>query len=570
MLAVALIPLLAMGGMVAWTYQAATRRIVTLVGQQESSAAALSGAVIGQTVDSAMASLRLVDRQIGKGKVSEAELRDLELALPTIESIRITDAMGRIWASSIPFAAGERLAWLKIHDFATHPGPAFSRIHRDLYSGQPVLSLAVPRLRAGRYAGVVAASMNLDALRRALAERQVLASGERIELADSAGKTFLLIGSLATEKERLARSARVPGTPWSVVVSQSLGRDFARPWRSAAWETVLLVVTAAIVAAFAVLTSRRIAGSFTGLTQELARFSPNDPRTIPGAEAQGWSSLEYDALRSEFRALAAELSSRFEALEEARRHLEANVAELERADRLKQEFLANVSHELRTPLNHIIAYASSLEDGVFGPLAAKQIEALGILLRSADHLLELVEQLLLLVELEAGTVSVRRDEVDLEPLLQGLREEVEAECERRELVLRWDVAPARVMVDIPKVLRICKILLANAIKFTPAGQQVALSTSATTEGLAIEVSDTGVGIAAEVLARAFDRFYQGDASATRLYGGLGIGLHLASRLVKLLGGAITVRSKPNEGTVASVWLPTFEGCAAAMGPRSSE
>lgn len=247
------------------------------------------------------------------------------------------------------------------------------------------------------------------------------------------------------------------------------------------------------------------------------------------------------------------------------RELEAKVAErtqqlqqlydqAQTASRLKSQFLATMSHELRTPLAAVLGYTQLIIEGALG--AHEQAEALRRVLRRSQELLELINSTLDVTQLEAGTVPIALTTVDARALLETVQIETESLAEKPNVRLEWDVPPSLPILhtDPAKVKVMLKNLIGNAMKFTEEGK-VAVQVHPHANGVEIAVSDTGIGIAPELLPVIFEPFRQGDGSSTRSYGGVGLGLYIVRRLADLLKASVTVESRPGHGSTFHLWLP---------------
>jgi signal transduction histidine kinase len=231
-------------------------------------------------------------------------------------------------------------------------------------------------------------------------------------------------------------------------------------------------------------------------------------------------------------------------------------AEAEAANQAKSDFLAIMSHELRTPLTAVVGYTELLADEVVGPVNDTQRDHLARVRASSEHLLMLIEDILSFARIEAGREQVRIEEFGLAALLEQASVIVRPLAEKKGLAFRLDGHHSRAVMrsDPQKVRQIIINLLANAVKFTAAGN-VTLEATVVDDRVTFCVSDTGPGIAREHLERVFDMFWQVDQRITRKAGGTGLGLSVARQLARLLGGDVSVRSTMGEGSVFTVDLP---------------
>ena len=270
--------------------------------------------------------------------------------------------------------------------------------------------------------------------------------------------------------------------------------------------------------------------------------------------------------------------------------LEHLSTELLQANRAKSEFLANVSHELRTPLNAIVGFVDLLRDGVYGDLAPRQIGPVERIAASATHLRHLVDQVLDLAKITAGRLEVHTDVVDLRSFVLDIAGEMEALVAERGVALSLGVGATlpRIRTDPTHLRQILVNLIGNAIKYTNdgtisvrarlVGADPVASVSAaersprtTPDGVwlqplpspaqglwvAVQVIDTGIGIAESDFERIFDEFEQVGAGprGESMQRGTGLGLSISRRLARLLGGDLVVDSELGKGSTFTLWLP---------------
>ena len=237
----------------------------------------------------------------------------------------------------------------------------------------------------------------------------------------------------------------------------------------------------------------------------------------------------------------------------------------------KDRFLGILSHELRTPLNAIVGYGSILQDGLLGPMPAAQTQAVGRMMEGAEGMLELVGDLLDMSQIQAGKLTVSVQPLDLVAEAQAVCEALGPRAEAKSLTLALRLPPQlpAVLGDARRVRQVLANLVANAIKFTPAGGLITIGAGAERAQLRVEVQDTGVGIPAGARARLFEPFTQLDMSETRGAGGVGLGLAIARALVEAQGGRIGVASEPGQGSTFWFTLPVAPHAPprASAGPR---
>jgi PAS domain S-box-containing protein len=248
--------------------------------------------------------------------------------------------------------------------------------------------------------------------------------------------------------------------------------------------------------------------------------------------------------------------------------LEEQNRRIQEANRLKSEFLANMSHELRTPLNAILGFGELLYDGVVPTDSPQHREFLGDIVKSGRHLLQLINDVLDLAKVEAGKVEFRPEPVDLQLVVEEVIAIVKAIALAKNIRVDATVDAALkegIFLDPARLKQILYNFISNALKFTPGGGAVTVRVRPVGEtDFALEVEDTGPGIAPEDIERLFVEFQQLDAGAAKQHGGTGLGLALTQRLVEAQGGSVGVRSALGQGSVFHAILPRRTAVDAAL------
>jgi signal transduction histidine kinase/CheY-like chemotaxis protein len=267
---------------------------------------------------------------------------------------------------------------------------------------------------------------------------------------------------------------------------------------------------------------------------------------------------EIASLGRTFNRMAEEILRRERALDSARHAAES-------ANRAKSDFLANMSHEIRTPLNGILGMSQVLARGPLGSEAIAQVQ---VIQASGESLLAILNSILDLSKIEAGQIEIETYEFALDDVLRAACNPFATLASQSGISFAVELAPdtpARWNGDAMRIRQVLSNLVSNAVKFTEVGG-VTVVVRAASIGLVLEVSDTGVGIAADQLDTMFQKFTQADTSATRRFGGSGLGLAICRELTELMGGVLSASSVVGRGSSFTCELPLapIYGAAAAI------
>ena len=322
---------------------------------------------------------------------------------------------------------------------------------------------------------------------------------------------------------------------------------------------------------------RRLAGTETaGAPRHPVEYQGELVAVLAGAGERAGAALELatDTLgllvhHASARELAATMHEEamrltFAELTEHNSRLQRAVARLEELDRLKSNFLATMSHELRTPLTSVIGYAEMMAEGLAGPTTPEQHDYLATILGKADQLLGMITSVLDVAALETGPLALERCRLSLAELVASEVATFTPSAGRRGIAIQLESRGDSILLgDKKKIRQVVANLLSNAVKFTPDRGTVGVAVrpgplspheAEAARAIQLVVSDSGIGIPRDHVAKIFEPFFQVDSSSTRAFGGTGLGLTLAKAYVEAHGGRIWVDTAPGQG---STFVATF-------------
>jgi len=346
----------------------------------------------------------------------------------------------------------------------------------------------------------------------------------------------------------VASAAGLATTPWVIIAEQpvlDVARGIVLP---AGIVFILAVVVGMLITSVTTFVQQRIINPLGILRAEVDSFRNGDmTRRIHLSDQLG---DEIDVLAGTFNEMANNIEERTRAL------IIAN-SRAEESNRLKTEFLSMISHELRTPLNAIMGYCGILLEGLNGEMDEDATRMVSRIDLSSHRLLNLINELLDLNRIESGDLAIKIVAFDPHALAAHWDDAHRILAEQKDLgfVVTVDpTLPHRLYGDPDRITQVVSNLLSNAFKFTETGS-VELALDYNTTHWIISVADTGVGIAPEAREYIFERFRQADGSATRTYGGTGLGLTIVEQLTTMMGGDISVESEPDVGSTFTIRLP---------------
>jgi signal transduction histidine kinase/DNA-binding response OmpR family regulator len=267
-------------------------------------------------------------------------------------------------------------------------------------------------------------------------------------------------------------------------------------------------------------------------------------------------SEQLDQQNRELESQKTELTSQSAELMTQNSELEMQKKQLDEASRLKTNFLSNMSHELRTPLNSVIALSGVLNRRLARKIPEEEFSYLEVIERNGKHLLSLINDILDISRIEAGREELEITKFNVNSLVAEVTDMIQPQAEQRNIGLLHTDNEANLPItsDVDKCRHILQNLIGNAVKFTEEGT-VTVSARQHEKDIQITITDTGIGIDETNLAHIFDEFRQADSSTSRRFGGTGLGLAIAKKYANLLGGTISVMSRPGKGSEFTFTLP---------------
>jgi signal transduction histidine kinase len=312
--------------------------------------------------------------------------------------------------------------------------------------------------------------------------------------------------------------------------------------------SITLMMAAFVIACFAVMMVLMTAGVIP-------------PQPVPGAPGQV-PSIGHMITSIGFCAVVVGVPAWFSAatlrvLGAREAALQKRTAQLIQTATQRSQFVASMTHELRTPIHGVQGLSDVIAAGVYGPVTDKQKEACASIKRSAQSLLSLIDDLLALTRAEAGKIDARPAPVSLPDLVERVTASVSWMVGTKHLILDADLEPDLPLVQSDErwLAHVLVNLVSNAVKFTPEGGRVTVRATRVGAAVALQVVDTGIGIAPEERAAIFEPFRQAERGDAKGYGGVGLGLALVARLTDLLGAEVELESALGKGSTFTVRVP---------------
>ncbi len=455
-------------------------------------------------------------------------------------------------------------------------------------TGYPGVILANPVRKNGSISGIMAARVSMENLYRILENIDIGKSGEifivnkdgdiifhnnRSEILHKNINNNFAVKEVTYEKNGINEYVNYKGEKvlgsyywlplyrWGLVVEKNIDEAYSGVFNLERQMVSISTIALIAVVLVAIIISRRITGPIKSLEEGATGLLSGNFKPIPVSSNNEIGRLTkiFDDTASELLEIRKKLETKIDIankdLEQKNKELIAANEELKKLDELKSDFISIVSHELKTPLSSIRISAEYLEsEAKNNPEVQK--EMFDIILRNIDRLTRLINDILDQSKIEAGKMGLQLERADIREIVNAVIEYNKLLSLKKNISITADIPGniSPVIVDREKLIIVMNNLLENALKFTPDGGSIVLSAKDDTDNIEVRMKDTGIGIEKDKLEKIFDKFYQVDSTSRRKIGGLGLGLSIASGIIRAHGSEIHVESDVGCGSTFSFRL----------------
>lgn len=459
-------------------------------------------------------------------------------------------------------------------------------------TGSPEMIIANPVMNNGSIAGILAARISLENLYRIIENIDIGKSGE-VFIVNKDGniifhknRSMILIQNIDNnqavrevtyEKNGIGEYKNYKGENvlgsyhwlslyrWGLIAEENIDEAYSGVLELGHLIISISVFAAICVVFLAVIISRSLTEPIKSLEEGALELVRGNFKPIPISSTNEIGRLTelFNQTASELLFIRKKLEDRIELankdLEEKNRKLIQANDELKKLDEMKSEFISLVSHELKTPLSAIKISAEYLEsDDKADPSERREI--LGIIIRNIDTQTRMINDILDLSKIEAGKMDFQFENVHIRETVNTVLENIGRLAMKKNITITTEIPESlpAVLADKEKLIIVLNNLAANALKFTPEGGSILISARDLGDNVEVKMKDTGIGIEKEKLNRIFDRFYQADSTSRRKIGGVGLGLSIASGIIRAHGSQIHVESEKDQGSTFSFTLKKGE------------
>ena len=323
-------------------------------------------------------------------------------------------------------------------------------------------------------------------------------------------------------------------------------------------ELIILIIQSVVVGfivsiVISVIISSTMLSPINGMTKAAAAMADGDFSSKINVQSED----EIGILAKTFNDMASQI--------------ESMLVELKKTEKLRREFVANVSHELRTPLTSIRTHAETIAENIDLPIE-KKMQFLNVIINESDRMTKIVRDLLDLSRFDSDESNLIHEEFSIEMSVRNVYAAVALEAEKRKhnlnLELEWRLP--NITGDRARLEQVLINIISNALKYTPDGGTIDISSGSSNDMVWVNIADTGVGIPKDDLQYVFDRFYRVDKARSRESGGTGLGLSIAKDIIDLHKGDIKIESEPGKGTSVTVFLPLTKEDPPEEAPDNTE